>query len=257
MEWVDSEGIRYYEHVTPEGDTIRHRDYFGGGMNRERGQRAAGVEKVLRDIPTAFITRRPPNNVIVPHFHELPQYQLFIEGSGRVGKHEMRPVTVHYADRFTPYGPIVASDEGLAFMTIRTQTSNGGAFRMPKSRPFMERKAGRAYSVHADIGPSSAAAGQVARREIIGPLDDGVEAALLSLGAGAKSRLELQRDCDRCLVVMAGHLLDGERPLGMYSCTFVSAGEVAPEVLAGPEGAQVLALGFPPALPTTGSSDAH
>jgi hypothetical protein len=250
MEWVPSEGIRHYEWQTPQGETIRHRDFLGGAMDRERGSRVAGVAQVIDDVPTAFITSRPPENVIEPHFHELPQYQLFIQGRGRVGKHGLQPLTVHYTDPYTPYGPIVASEDGLAFMTLRAQTSNGGAFRMPKARPFMVRKAGRALTAVAGVKPSAAPPGQVGLEDLIPLMDDGVEAKLVSLGAGATCRLpESGASRDRFLVVASGALVREGNEYATHSCAFLRAGEPTPELAAGSQGAQVLVLRFPPPVP--------
>jgi hypothetical protein len=238
MEWVASEGIRKYEHQQA-GGLVRHTDYFGGAMNRERGQREPGVPKVVADQPVAFVTRRPPGNVIEPHFHELSQFQLFVEGHGRIGKHAVQPVTVHYADAFTPYGPIVASeDDGLAFMTLRAQTSNGGAFRMPKSRTQMERRAGRALT--AELDPDAPITGS-----LFGPESDGVEAKLVAMAPQAVAAANDHVGQDRFLVVMSGALAGDTGPLGKYSCTFLNSGEPTPSLTAGPNGANVLLLAFP------------
>ena len=236
--WVPSGGIRSYTRLGTAG-TIDHTDYMGGSATRERGQRVPGVAKVVRDEPTAFITRRPPNDVTFPHFHELNQFQLFVEGHGRIGKHPLQPDTVHYADAFTPYGPIVASDdEGLAFMTLRAQTSNGGAFRMPGSRSQLERRAGRALTVLAD---TSAVPDRM--EELIPLTEDGVEATMLPVAAGATvTPTDRVPSRDRFLVVMSGSLAgDG---LGRYACRFLPAGESVPALTGGSGGAGVLFLAF-------------
>ena len=62
---------------------------------------------------------------------------------------------MHYTDAYTPYGPIVTSEEDLAFFTIRARNDNGGTHFMPESRARMPRKAGRALTVHADVGADS------------------------------------------------------------------------------------------------------
>lgn len=53
-----------------------------------------------------------------------------MEGRGRIGQHALQPVTVHHTDAYTPYGPIVTSEDGMAFFTIRSRTENGGTHYM-------------------------------------------------------------------------------------------------------------------------------
>src|SRR6516165_9290124 len=40
------------------------------------------------------------------HFHGVDQFQVFVRGSGTVGRHEVAEGTAHYADRYTVYGPL-------------------------------------------------------------------------------------------------------------------------------------------------------
>ena len=177
MEWVGSEGTDFYEWTNALGETITNREFFGRG---ERGARPVDVPLRIEDRPQAFLTQRPPGNVIEPHFHEMPQYQVMFEGSGRIGKHEVRPITVHYTDAYTPYGPIVAGSGGLGFYTLRGKTSNGGAHYMPRSRSRLIRKAGRALTAQAMVGrPADVGAGVVQVQELLPPAGDGVGARLL------------------------------------------------------------------------------
>jgi len=244
-QWVPGEGIGFYEWTHTGGQVIGNRDFFGGGANRERGARPADMPLVIQDCPQVFLTSRPPGNVIEPHFHEMPQYQVFFEGHGRVGKHPVRPITVHYTDAFTPYGPIVASeDEGLAFYTLRGKTSNSGAHYMPQSRHRLARKAGRAFTVEAEVRDRAA---MTAVQQLIRRCDDGVEATLLSLAAGDHVRPDDSGpNGGRFLLVVSGALVQDGQEFARRSCIFVAPGEGAPELAASSRGAQVLALQFAP-----------
>src|SRR5262249_40491644 len=77
-----------------------------------------------------------------PPFHDVDQYQVFVRGGGRLGRTPADPVTFHYADAYTPYGPIVGGGEGIDFLTIRAACATG-YFPMPGSRHHMPGKAGR------------------------------------------------------------------------------------------------------------------
>src|SRR5882757_7445696 len=39
---------------------------------------------------------------IPPHFHGVDQWQVVIDGGGRLGKHDASAVLVHYTDGYTP-----------------------------------------------------------------------------------------------------------------------------------------------------------
>lgn len=240
MEWVGGEGIGSYEWTTAKGERIGNRDFFAGLAGRERGSRAPDVPFVVENRPWVFLTSRPPGNIIEPHFHEVPQYQIFVEGHGRIGKHPVQPVEVHYTDAYTPYGPIVAGEEGLAFVTLRSKANNGGAHYMPRSRPMLARKAGRALTAHAEVGPSTRAG------ELIPAREDGVEASLVVLGAGRSTMPASDRaNSGRFFLVLAGSLVADGEELGRYACGFVREDEVLPTLTAGEAGAQVLSLQLP------------
>ena len=255
MQWMSGDGVVTYEFPNNEGAPIWVRDFFGTGSPSPKTtttpaqayQRPADVPLAFGQTPRAFLTRRPPGDVIDPHFHEIAQYQVVVEGKGSIGQHALHPVTVHYTDAYTPYGPIVTSDEGLAFFTIRPRTDNGGTHYMPKSRSRMPRRAGRALTVHAQVGGPPHQPGEVQVDTLIATTDDGVQAKLLSFGAGAVARPDGEAPLqDRFLVVVDGSLLQDERTFGLYSCIYGEAGEETPALTAGPDGAQVLLIQFPP-----------
>ena len=245
MKWIPGEGIHHYERVTKNGERYKYWDFFGSTDRERGGSRPVEVPQVINDEPWVFITGRPPGNVQPPHFHDVPQYQLFVQGHGHLGKHPVGPVTVHYTDGYTPYGPIVASDdEGLSFMTIRNQTSNGGAFFMPESKSRMPHKAGRMLVADAPVKPGAVTAGKVEVEDLIQRTDDGVETKLFSLGAGAVCRDPESAGRDRFLVVISGALMRDGQEYATRACTFLREDEETPELTAGPDGAQVLLLRF-------------
>ena len=246
MEWVSSEGVEFYDWQNNLGETIRNREFFGG--SRERGARPADVPLRVEDRPQAFLTQRPPLNVIQPHFHEMPQYQVVFEGGGRIGKHPVGPISVHYTDAYTPYGPIVAGEEGLGFYTLRGKVTNGGAHYMPQSRARLVRKAGRTLMAEAEVGDlSGLASGQLRIDELVSPTADGVAASLWSLGPHVSAQLEAPPTTGgRFLLVVAGDLLRDGQPYGRGACVHLRPEDPLPELCAGGDGAQLLALQFAP-----------
>jgi hypothetical protein len=72
------------------------------------------------------------------HFHTQNQFQVFIEGSGSFGRHQISPYIVHYAGAFTGYGPIVAGSEGLEYLTLRAVRDLGAQF-LPDKMPSLKK----------------------------------------------------------------------------------------------------------------------
>ena len=77
-------------------------------------------------FPVAYRVHQGPGTVSQPHFHQANQFQVFVEGEGFFGKQPVRAVRAQYAQAFTPYGPIVAGDPGLSYLTLRNGWDPGG-----------------------------------------------------------------------------------------------------------------------------------
>jgi hypothetical protein len=92
-----------------------------------------------RRTPQAFLAQFRPNFKLNVHFHRVDQFQWFIGGGCCLGAHNVTPGTVHYADRYTPYGPLSAGAEGAEFLTLRTTTDTGAHF-MPESRTTLGKE---------------------------------------------------------------------------------------------------------------------
>src|SRR5690242_9982264 len=43
------------------------------------------------ELPFAFLSQGDPNRVIRPHWHIVDQFQVIVEGSGSLGRHEVAP----------------------------------------------------------------------------------------------------------------------------------------------------------------------
>src|SRR5689334_4187370 len=80
--------------------------------------------------PQAFLIEMSANEVIVPHFHAVDQFQIFTSGSGSIGrgKDAYQPLAVHYADHHTGYGPINAGPHGYSYFTLRAKSDAGAVY---------------------------------------------------------------------------------------------------------------------------------
>jgi hypothetical protein len=183
---------------------------------------------------------------IPPHFHGVDQWQVVIQGGGRLGKHDASPVLVHYTDGYTPYGPIVAGDDGIGFYTLRVQAYIG-VHRMPGSRSEMLRPAGRARTIDAGLTPGRP--GTLASSSSVRPLvteADGVAAWSVRLAPDATATAPSPADGggQYHIVVNGSWAREGEE-LPPKSLAFVAPGDAPAQYEAGPEGLELVVTQFP------------
>jgi hypothetical protein len=86
--------------------------------------------------PMAMLVEQSPHSVLAPHFHRQNQFQLFVQGSGTIGAHALKPYQLHYAGAYTAYGPLRAGPEGLSYFTLRARLDTGAGF-LPDARPAL------------------------------------------------------------------------------------------------------------------------
>ena len=208
------------------------RNYFGKVDGYARG-------------PQCFHSTFEPNSVIRPHFHRVDQFQVFVSGSATMGKHRLDPVTVHYADAFTPYGPINNGPAGMSFFNCRSR-ADVGAHWMPGSKDEMDVKAGRAITACAKLGLADALEG-VRLELLIDPEDDGLAVVELVAPAGARLPSEIVEGSGRFQLVLEGSMQLRGRELPADSCAFASPGEVLSARRTGEKGLHLLELQLPAA----------
>ena len=218
---------------------------FVGAVPR-RGTYVEGNEANDNGLPQGFLVSQPPGSVTPPHFHETNQFQVFVGGSGRLGKRRADPVTVQFAGGHTPYGPIAAEDRGIRYFTLR-QAWDPGAKYMPAMRSRLVRGKQRqrlAPRVERPAAASLCDLGTPAIETLIALEADGMGAELVRLGPGMRT----SRPCGgggQYQVVIAGTLAHGGAQLPQLSCRFGTADEPECEFEAGPGGVAVLTLQFP------------
>jgi hypothetical protein len=190
--------------------------------------------------PHAFLVEGLPGYTIKPHFHGVNQYQVCVAGGGVLGKNALSRGAFHYADKFTPYGPIVAGENGLAFFTLRQHAYALGAHYVPGSKEAKKGPTGRNIVTRADVDTRTAGI-----RVLIDEAD-GVRAYELSADAGAGLP-----DADgraphgsAYVVVLRGEVIAGGRSYPERSLMFIPEDEALPSLSAGPAGALALFLAF-------------
>jgi len=233
-----------YVHV--HGSDYLLREYVGAAPTR--GVYVEGNEANDNALPQGFLVNQPPGSVTPPHFHETNQFQVFVGGSGRMGKMPAKPVTVQFAGGHTPYGPIVAFDEGVQYFTLR-QSWDPGAKYVPQMRDKLVRghqrqrladpvEEGLLDAVSELIAPSL--------EDVLVQEPDGLAAYLLRLGPGqAVLGPDGSSGGGQYHVVLRGTLIHEGESLGRLACRFATRDEGAVCFDAGLEGLAALILQFP------------
>lgn len=241
MRAVATNKSRAREVKRPDG-TGRRSDYFGTSGNVDAD-------------PQAFLVELPYAGARVnPHFHDIDQFQVIVAGTGRIGKKKLRPVTFQYADAYTPYGPIVANDDGISFFTLRNVAS-GGHFVMPGSRHLMPCRAGR--NIAGEFAAELDGAAGVCTEMLMAEQDDRVLAVGITLGPTVTVDAIPSDGGGQYYLVCAGALRSAEQLLPENSLLRVEAGEAPLPLEAGPDGAAVLLMQFGKPSERPGSNPAE
>jgi hypothetical protein len=195
-----------------------------------------------RPEPQAFLVesgREKPE--LRTHFHTVNQFQYIARGGGTVGRHAVAPGTVHYADRFTPYGPLRNGPDGLAYLTLRSTTDMGISY-MPDERDALadnleqhgiEARGRRTFTL--DLTDTD---GDLVRD------GDGLRVTVSTADPGANLSMGPAAGSGAFVVVVAGAIeaADGRHPA--RSLTWCSPGESV-QAAAGDDGARLAWLQLP------------
>jgi rubredoxin len=195
--------------------------------------------------PMAFLAEGSPGRVIKPHFHDVDQFQVIVSGGGALGKHGLKIHAVHFSRAHTPYGPLVASQEGLGFLTLRAHWDPGAQY-LPDSREKLKSAHGRRPWQMTEL-PQFEGAGEVnlhAFSKIRN--EEGLAVWSLSLKPNVQSAAP---DCaasnGQYIIVTKGSLTYQDKEYGAISIAFVEPDEGAFPLLAGAQGVEALVLNYP------------
>lgn len=207
----------------------------------------------IKDAPQSHYTEMDANGVIVPHFHQVDQFQIMVSGNGSIGRNALPLVGLHYADHHTAYGPINAGPYGLGLFTIRAQ-SDPGAIYIGKPGYKEKLKPSRKRYLLAENIPLSISSVLENRNEIAldsvlekdADVSDGLGAFMLRMGAGARtSGPDPKATGGQYFLVLNGSLQYEGADYAPWSMVFVGRTDAALEVQAGASGLEALVLNFP------------
>lgn len=211
------------------------------GANRYRPE-AAPPPDPDAIYPMAFLVEQDADAVVGAHFHRADQFQVVLQGGGRLGTHDAGPVAVHFAGAFSAYGPIRAGADGLHYFTLRNGWDPGARY-MPGARAELPRSRRHRAAV---AGPLPIHDGQAtACHAVLEAESDGLAVWRWRLPEGA--RLDGPDPAEgrgQFWLVLGGTLSRGEA-LGPRSCVFVGPDEPDLVATAGAGGLDVLVMQFP------------
>jgi hypothetical protein len=222
------------------------REYIGSSP--KPGTADYGRDVAGEDAPQAYLITQPPHSTTRPHFHQTNQFQLFIGGGGRVGKLRADPLTVQYAGGNTPYGPIMAEDDGIQYFTLRQAWDSGAKYLPAMNDILVKGQQRQAIGVKPSGGAEGILRGDgVTNSEfLIEPAADGLLVQWLALSPGSKNMLpDAAQGGGQYHVVVSGSLLRGGGELPPMSVEFASADEGEVAIEAGASGLEMMLLRFP------------
>ncbi len=228
-----------------------HTTYIGKNRNTlKEGETPPDANIVY---PMAFLVEKDAAAIVKPHFHAADQYQVIVQGGGRLGTHDVATVSVHYTDSYSAYGPIVAAGEGISWFTLRNAWDPGARY-MPAERQQLREARARFQHREATCGPLSpltdaelAALTNGDHTAVIEETKDGlgtwrytIKADTVAIGP------DPSLGGGQFWLVSAGsaHVAGGAL-LPVNSCLFVAPDDAAMEISAGPMGADLLCMQFP------------
>lgn len=231
--------------TSPRGRTLTRTSFIEPAALAEKAWKVeAGGGGDAADGPQAILAQYPTPEVIEPHFHRTDQFQIVVEGGGRIGKRPYNPISVQYTDGYTPYS-IIPEQHGISFFVLRAHADTG-AYPMPKEKEKHVQKGGR--------GPVSPVLPPDAQRHehgvisehLLGPEPDGMAALMLRAAAGTRVVAADARGSEgQFEVITRGSALHQGKELPAWSVLWVGPDDESPELVGGPEGCDVVVTRFP------------
>jgi hypothetical protein len=202
--------------------------------------------------PQAFLATLPAPTNVRAHFHRVDQFQLFLSESGcYYQRHELAPVVVHYADRYTTYGPFGSTRGELELLTLRAEH---GAFTgfMPESRAELVQAPGR--NLHVDVDHKDLRAGGSLVETLMAGRD-GLAALVVRAGPDTTVELPLATtDLGEYHCVLTGTLVADGAEVGQ-SVGWYDRDDAPIHIQAGAAGLEMLVLRYPSTVRPTATQE--
>ncbi|MPZ43161.1 MAG: hypothetical protein GEV05_07155 [Betaproteobacteria bacterium] len=231
-------------HVVRDNETETWRSDFT--------ERCVGTPQLL------LVEQQIPASAILPHYHCIDQFQIFMDGSGKLGNHPIEPIAIHYTNAHTGYGPIVAGEAGMSYYVVRPSFDIEGSqyIHVPAARARL-RPGGKRYllaeHVHTrTLADLRALDSTTVERVLDVPQDDsdaGVFADIVCMGPGQRHEGPApELGGGQVHIVLQGTVVHADTVLGTRGAVAVTPDEPSVTVTSGPDGAQLMVLQYPKRL---------
>lgn len=206
----------------------------------------------IRNEPQAFLIEMHAGETILPHFHEVDQFQVFVAGSGGMGRHPAATLAVHFAEHHTGYGPINAGPHGYSYFTLRAKSDPGAHYmHKPGYREALKpsrKRHGVAAGIMLSTEPVLMDRKDASVEPLLQELDggDGLGASLIRMGPGMRhSGPDPRATGGQYYLALNGSLEIDVGTFPAWSTVFVSADDAPLTLKSGPKGLEALLLRFP------------
>jgi len=205
----------------------------------------------ILEEPQAFLVEMHASETIMPHFHEVDQFQIFVAGGGGLGRQAAGLLAVHYADHHTGYGPINAGPHGYSYFTLRARSDPGAHYLHNLGYREALKPSPKRHGVAADITlstePVLMGRKELTLEKLMPEFDgsDGLGASLLRMGPGmTHTGPDPRATGGQYYLVVNGSLELKKENFSAWSTVFVPATDTPLAFTAGPKGLEALLLQF-------------
>ena len=194
--------------------------------------------------PNGFLVEQPAGTTLRTHFHTNSQWQVFVGGSGMLGRNPVQGFVVQYVAPHTGYGPIVAGEHGLWYLTLRPSAPAGAQY-LPESRDQLDRTSPK-RQVTSSVFVPDAVDTENPLVEMIAPQSDGLAAWMLRVSPGETIEAPAHSGgLARYYAITKGVMIAAGTELGPLSLVWVDEDDISMKLQAGPAGLSAIALQFP------------
>ncbi len=151
---------------------------------------------------------------------------------------------MHYTHRYTGYGPIVAGDDGISYVTLRENSDAANkAKSLPESLPLLQP--GPRVTLSGAARPSPAKIASASCEVVIEPRPEGQAAWLVRVPAGQSVPAPAgAHEAGQFRLVFRGALKTPETTLPRLGCAFLSGAESRSKIEAGDEDLELVVVQF-------------
>lgn len=242
--------------LLPRSDRTRQSqpELFGNDPQSWRSdftERKPGIPQLL------LVEQLVPGSTVLAHYHSVDQFQVFLDGSGKLGRHDINPISIHYTNRYTGYGPIVAGPSGVSYYVLRPefdQLVTGQYLHIPELREKLKRQPGRKRSIIVSrlpvktLGELSRLSAPVSERVIDAESDKhdaGMFADVLSMGPDMSyTGPDPQTGGGQVFLLLQGSMRCNDTSYAVRSALALTREEKAVTLSSGDTGLQALVLQY-------------